>query len=485
MTNGHPSDEASGTSGPAPSIQVGLWQRVIRGVSRTTSDSVPLRTAVPSMVGLRAASIVVAFASSVLIARVLGPHDKGIYNLVVLLPVLYATILDLGVSNGNFFYLARGELAPKTAYANVVAHVVGTALLVAVPFWLLASGVVASTFSSVPERWLLLAILFLGPLTLHGLMVSGGLLMGTNRPTATFLIPLAVQLLVLIGAVVVAVTGVRLTGMILAFTLVTGAGQVLYVVAYHRGGAPGLSVSAAALARSARFGAPLYLATVLSFLHSRADQLVIGGTLPPNELGQYALAVGIAELLWSIDLPVTSAVQYEIARRGPEEATELVHRVSRAIILVMGTACALAAVASPWVIPFVYGASFRAAVTPFLAYLPGVLFWSAARAAGLAIGYQRKRTDLVLYANAAGLALNLILLLLLLRPLGIVGASLASSGSYFLMFCVVAAFHCRLARARPKELLLPRREDAAWLFLLLQGYARSLIIRIRGRSARH
>lgn len=436
------------------------------------------------MMGLRAASIVVAFVSSVLIARVLGPHDKGIYNLVLLIPVLYATFLDLGVSNGNFFYLARGELAPRTAYANVVAHVAGTALLVAVPFWLLAGGVVASTFSGVPERWLLLAILFLGPLTLHGLMVSGGLLMGTNRATATFLIPLAVQLVVLVGAVAVALADVGLTGMILAFAFATGAGQVLYVAAYHRGGAVGLSVSAAALGRSARFGAPLYLATVLSFLHSRADQLLIAGTLPPNELGQYALAVGIAELLWSIDLPVTSAVQYEIASRRTAEATELVHRVSRAVILLMATACGLAAAVSLWAIPFVYGAPFRPAITPFLAYLPGVLFWSAARAAGMDIGYQRKRTDLVLYANAAGLALNLILLLLLLRPLGILGASLASSASYFLMFCVFAAFHCRLARARPKELLLPRREDAAWLFVLLKGHARAVIVRSRRRSAR-
>ncbi|MGQ0671031.1 MAG: lipopolysaccharide biosynthesis protein [Actinomycetota bacterium] len=461
----------SGEDGLGRAARMPLWRRAGSWLVEGATTSVPFRTAVPMMMGLRGVGIAVSFASSVLIARALGPFDKGIYNLFVLIPVVYATVLDLGVTNGNFFYLARGELDPGIAYTNVVTDVLGTLLIVSVPFALLARGPLANTFSGVPPGFLVFAMLFLGPLTLHGLMVSGGLLMGTNRAMATYMIPAAMQLVVLAGAIGVAAGRFGLTGMVVAFTGATVLGQMLVFAAFHRGLSMRLSLRPAALIRSARFGAPLYLATLFSFLHGRADQLLIAGTLRPSELGQYALAVAIGETLWSIDMPLIAATQYEIAHRAPDASADLVDRTTRLIVLSMTAACGIAALTASWFIPFVYGGPYRPATHALLAYLPGVLFWSVARSLSQDIGYQRARTDLVLYIKAVSLAANLGLLALLLRPLGIVGASLASSGSYLVLLGLAAAIHCRLARVRLRHALVPTRRDLAWLRDRVREYA--------------
>lgn len=443
------------------------------------TQGAPFRTAVPSMVALRFGGIAVLFITSILVARTLGPHDKGIYNLVVLIPAFYQTFLDFGITNGNFFYLARGELEPAIAYTNVLFFVLATLLVVAFPVSLLAGDSLAGAFPGIPRNLLLLSVLVLSPLTMHGLMVSGGLLMGTNRAPITYLIPFAAQILVLVGAVVVALGHFGLTGFVAVFFSATAVAQLLYLTSYHRGIKLSLKFDPRAIVRSLRFGAPLYVATLFSFLHSRVDQVIIADSIGPSALGQYALAISIGEMLWSIDMPVIAAIQYEVAHRSPADAAELVHRATRIIIITMAAACALAAGISFWLLPLTYGEAFRPAVPALLAYLPAVLFWSGARSLSQDIGYQRRRTDLVLYMNASGLAINLVMLALLIGPLGIVGAALASSASYLILLVLSVLVHCRLAHARPTEVLVPRADDIRWLVGLLQSYRASA----RRRSA--
>jgi O-antigen/teichoic acid export membrane protein len=399
----------------------------------------------------------------VIIARMLGPHDKGIYNLILLLPSVYAVLLDLGFTNGTFLYLARGELEPGVAYTNSLAFVTAGLLVVALPVGLTVQLTLARMFPGVPQVWLLVAVLVLAPLGTHGAIVAGGLLQGTNRATSTFVLLLVPQLLTVAGAVPVLLLHGGLAGMVWVAVASTGITQVAYFLTYREGGRRLGALRLRQLGRVVRFGLPLYAATVFSFLHGRADQLLIGGRLPAGQLGQYALAVSLGEMLWNLDLPIVAAVQYDIASGSGEEADALVNRVSHLVVVAMSTACVLAAVSAPWGIPLVYGAAFGPAAGALLAYLPGVFCWSVARAVGLDLGYQRGRTDLVLYGNVLGFAVNFPLLLALLPRLGIVGASLASSVSYFVFSAFVIAVRCRLSASRVRDLVVPSAADVAWL----------------------
>jgi O-antigen/teichoic acid export membrane protein len=116
-------------------------------------------------------------------------------------------------------------------------------------------------------------------------------------------------------------------------------------------------------------------------------------------------------------------------------------------------------------------------VSPLLAYLPGVLFLSIARSVGQDLGYQRRRTDLVLYANGMSLAVNLVMLFLLIDLLGAVGAAAASSVSYFAMMACMLLMHRGITGVRLRDVLVPRREDVRRLMAAVADVYRRLLRR--------
>jgi len=55
----------------------------------------------------RILQLFLGIASSVIIARVLGPKGKGVYSLVILLPTLLITFTNIGISSASIFYIGQ------------------------------------------------------------------------------------------------------------------------------------------------------------------------------------------------------------------------------------------------------------------------------------------------------------------------------------------------------------------------------------------
>ena len=70
------------------------------------------------------------------------------------------------------------------------------------------------------------------------------------------------------------------------------------------------------------FGFPLWVSSLLSLLLQRVDQLMIAHRSGAAELGQYALAVAVGEVLYSIDVPLTTAMRYRVASGTGADSAE-------------------------------------------------------------------------------------------------------------------------------------------------------------------
>lgn len=462
-------------SATEPAVVGAGWRRIVESLAGSVAKQRGVRSAAPKMIALRLCTIVAGFAASVLIARILGPTEKGIYNFVVLLPVLFISIVDFGANAGTFVTLAKGRATLRECLGNVVIQCLitfGLALvLVTVGHTLLAS-----IFADIPRLWLFVGLVILAPLAAWGAM-HGILLLGSDRALAGSMVSLLQQVLIVVGAVVVLSFALGLAGMIWMMVATTVLVQIAITVALQArqpaSPRPRFKVWLGAI----RFGPGLYLASLLAMLHMRVDQVMIAGRFSTADLGQYALAVSIGELLWSIDMPVIAAAQFRVASDGGSQAGEFVDRVTRMLVIVMTAVCIGAALLGPLLIPVVYGDVYRPAVTPFLLYLPGVFFLAIGRSVGQDVGFQRERTDLVLYGNALAFAVNLFMLFVLLPKFGIAGAAAASSVSYLVMFGWSTLTHCRLAGSSITSALRPRSSDV----LELAGIARSIL----GRSGRN
>jgi O-antigen/teichoic acid export membrane protein len=179
-----------------------------------------------------------------------------------------------------------------------------------------------------------------------------------------------------------------------------------------------------------RFGVPSMAGGMPQMLNIKFDQMLMAGLLSAQPLGLYAVAVA-----WSSILPMAlqsfaSILFPELASRADYQSQV---RAFTTTLRAGGLLSALLAVAycvvTPYVLPIVFGDAFAASVRPAIVLIAAgaVLGVSQLLEAGLrGLGYPMD----VARSELSGLLITLIALFFLLRPMGIMGAAIASILGY-------------------------------------------------------
>ena len=428
----------------------------------------------PKLVGTvstRLVLLVLAAIGGIVTARVLQPAGRGTYAVVVAVATTALSLGHLSIEQSNVFLWHRGE--DRRALATNA----------------LALGLVAGTVAAA-AAWVVVEVLFPGAFP--------GIATG-SLATALAAVPFGMALLYLYGIVVLddrigrqnAVRASAAALQVSAIAAFAAAGRltpatvvVIWAVATALpvlGILPGLGV------RPRRFSLPLarqalvtgsryHLGMAALFLVWRVDVFLLNALDNRVQVGLYALAVSIAELS---SLVTDSAAQVALPRQigGPfDDAARYTARVARVTAVGSFALVALIALGGPIAIPLVFGSSFRGSVAPLLGLLPGVLALGLIRpVTSLFIRLDR---PLVVSALAiAALATNVALNLVLIPPLGALGAALASTIAYVQL---AGCYIVWLLRATPvcAADLLPRRSE-------LGEIVRSALSGLRGGRKHH
>ncbi len=124
------------------------------------------------------------------------------------------------------------------------------------------------------------------------------------------------------------------------------------------------------------YGARSVLATLVSEINSKLDIWVVAVAMPETEVGIYSLASVVFEGALQLPVAVQNNLNPVIARHVAAgqllEVEALVHRSRRWFVPAMVGACALGAVAYPYVIPWLTKPEFRAGALPFAILMAGI-----------------------------------------------------------------------------------------------------------------
>ncbi len=311
-----------------------------------------------------------------------------------------------------------------------------------------------------PASWIAVAVAQL-PLLLTSLYWAGLLQLDGGLTTAVraTVAGTVVHASVIVG---LAIAGGLTPFRVLAVTWVSvGVTWALLLRAGVRRGTAGSRSDRGLLRRAMAFGLRAQFATLFTFLLLRVDQLLVQRVLGFEELGLYALAVVLAELLWLATDPFAASLLPHQVRAAEGDDRRLGFATARLGLLVALGLCVVGWIVAPFAIRLAYGDAFVDATWAFRWLLPGVAAIAAQRPL-YAIVTREGRMGLAAAMNAAALALNIVLNLALLERLGIVGASVASSVTYILLGVGYV-----LATRRPGVVswrdLVPRRSDLARL----------------------
>ena len=415
--------------------------------------------------------------TTIVLARVLGPHNWGGYAIAVSLVVLLTMLSGLGVNQGILYYVSARKWAPRAAFGSALRMAAGTGTLGAL------AGIVArvlfpSAFAGLP-LWLTAVAVVSVPFSL-AFASATFVALATDRYEVAMARP-AVQAGLLLAVSVPAALLWGRTGAVFALTLtavITGVGAIAWAL---RRLPDGGATPPGQLRRAISFGIKGYSANALQLVNYQLDLFILAAVTSAAAVGHYALAVSATNLLLLLPKSLSTVVSPRVARlsAGGDEATrEMVETKSlRHVSLLVGLGAVVLALALEFLVVPVFGEDYRPAINLGLILLPGAAAIGLSTVlAATVVG--RGKPEYSLYGALITTPLTIVMYVTMIPWLHATGAALASTLSYvgtFLLFCF---FYRRLTSRNVFHRLIPTRAELADFGAL----TRSAVARIKGRG---
>ena len=203
--------------------------------------------------------------------------------------------------------------------------------------------------------------------------------------------------------------------------------------------------------------------------NTRIDQLVLVAVATKSQLGIYAIAVRIIELIGmtvhSFGMVLFNRISSESDAKQRTMVMEQVHRASFAGMIVVGVGVAAF---TPWLIPLALGEAYAEAVPVLMILLPGAVATATWR---LLAGYFGA-TDAPFTSSLGQIAALFITIpgmLILMPKFGIGGAAVASTLAYIAAGTVMVVLYRRDQNHRRPRLFSVNKSDLRWMSQRIGG----------------
>lgn len=414
------------------------------------------------------------FIAVLVLARALSPSGRGTVAFVTVGAAVLARVTQFGVDQATTILSAQRPNERPALLTNLLLFsIVSSAAVGGIVFailWVLGVHPVGLSHG-------LLAILVLGAMA--SALVDDGLafLLGLGRPgdwtriasIAPWLYAIALGALWAAGRLHVLQAAVA--WMLAHF--VWAAAAAVSCRARTPFGRPRLNLLREAIA----LGIRTWGGSLSRFLNFRLDQIILGSLATAGALGIYSVAVNVSEITLYLPGAVAAAATPAIARALPERRVEQALQTFRALTAITLLTIAAAALAGAFLLPVVFGETYRGSVGPYLCLLPGAVGYAAISVFSSALMSSPKPL-LSSLGPVVALVVGVALDLALIPPFGATGAGVAASAAFIAGGVAAEAAYRSVAGFSRKE-LIPRASDVREFLLI----ARSLGRRSADRTA--
>ena len=385
---------------------------------------------------IRIFSAAIAFVSQIVLARLMGEFEYGIFAFVWVLVVLAGNLSCLGFHTSVIRFLhqhrARGELATVRGLnlaVRLVALVSASAVAGLGFLFLYVFGDTVEAYYLVPIAlaFFTMPMIALGDV-LDGTARSNGWTVTALSPTYLIrpaLILAFMLLAIWLGAPQTAVTAMQAA---LAATYVTTLSQLLRLTLRLRR-EYGAGAKRFELGAWFRYSLPLFLVDGIGFLLTNADVVVVGIYLPPDQVGIYYAAAKTIVLVQFVYFSIKAAA-------GPRFSAIMAEGDMPALAAFAGQmarwsfwpslAVGLAALAAGELLLSLFGSAFTAGYWLMAILFAGILAKSLV-GPGEVLLSMAGRQNLCVLLYAATLAASIGLYVVLIPRLGLTGAALATA----------------------------------------------------------
>ncbi|MEI6727769.1 MAG: oligosaccharide flippase family protein, partial [Actinomycetes bacterium] len=316
--------------------------------------------------------VLILMGTNVLVTRVLGTSERGVWALAVTLPLLLQQVAGLGVNQANIYFVSRGERVRFVVVNSLYLAfaIAGVLLLV---MWPLRDVLLSTVLKGMPARVLLLLVALM-PFSFMDLFYTSVIQgLGKFRLFNTRRIWVSVLMLVSL-AIALLVFDAGLRGAVEALALTIVATGLLFLFIVVRIDGIDLRLHPALLRKTMRYGAKSYAATLAGYLSYRVDMFILAALQGPRSVAYYAIAVSLIESLWYIPDSIGVVLFPKLSALTDERAIhEFTAKVCRVTVSVTAAAALLLATLGYGAILVLFGHRYEPSLVPMLVLLPGAV----------------------------------------------------------------------------------------------------------------
>ena len=416
---------------PAPDLQECKAQSEKLSAARLTAWTLAARIA----------GIVIRLARNILLARILGPLERGVLNAIVALIELVVLVVGFGLPTSAAYHAARGE-HPRTFVPTlaVISALVGIIVSIIV-YALCHVSVLFKGFDELVAPWALLAaatsVFFFVRLIIHHYLIGSGRVTSSNwlrliesgLPLILFLLFIWLWRSDLPAAITSWTTGYAAVALISVW--------IVWNLNRDVGKPDGL------VARSiVGFGVRSYWGNVFQVIIFRSDLILISVLVGAEAVAFYAVAVVGAEMLLIFsEAGTTVATRMLLGGSSKDESArvETTQNIARWTFYIMLPAGIFLALTREFWIWLAFGTAFLPAADALFWLMPGMVFLAVSGFVKLDLTGRGRPGWISIVLSICAIA-NLVLNFLLIPQWGIVGAAVASSITYAIMtitYCIL------------------------------------------------
>ena len=392
--------------------------------------------------------LILSMATSSIIARWLGPQGKGLLTMAILFSSTMVLLLNSGIGLSNAYFAGLKRFSVSYLESNSVnIACIGTALGFLITITLFVAGYLNTIIPEVPVWLIFIAILGLPIGFLSGYF--NAILQGLQCIITINIVN------ILQGSLMLALTFFMvvsfkngLLGALMAYILNSLLNLVVLTLLLKKEGGTFFSKPNPTVMRSTlSFGLKGHVGNVFQFFNYRLDMFILNYFLGPVNVGIYSVSVALAELLWYFPNAVGFVIFPKAASTKPEVMNIFTPRVFRITLEITSLgALGLLFLGKP-IINYVYSSAFLSSYIPMIALLPGVVLLGGAKVLTNEIagrGYPHYNS----INSGVALIITIALDLLLIPRHGILGAAMASSISYAVIFFLAIGFYLFVSRKK-------------------------------------
>lgn len=403
---------------------------------------------------------VIGFATTIILARILGPTDRGVYALVILIPTILWVLGTLGIEVANVYYSANRQYDLSHIASNSLIVGIGVGLVMMFLLWGASTTTLFQDFledKGIQAIYFWIALIALPFLLLYGFFSK--ILLGKEeivKYNSLSIVQYLLQFALIVA--MLAVFSNNLLGTVVAYTIATVAVALLAIVMVWKSSWDKVSFNRDLLKNSIRYGGLGYIGNTAQYLSYRLDLFLIAYFLNPTAVGFYSIALGVTERLWLIPSSLSQVLFPRISASSDEQANELTPKVARhTLFIVLVSAILLLILVKP-LVWLLFGESFLPSVTPLIILLPGTIALSISKIISSDLS-GRGLPSFGAVSSTVALVVNLILNLFMIPRLGIAGAALSSTISYSLATTILIVAFVRVTKTSLADILLLRLTD--------------------------